>query len=101
MAFDIIIEPFAETDVKEITDWYELQKSGLGINFTREFIRNTTLLSATPFLFRKKHQDIRAMPMQTFPYGIYYFVNSGNVYIIAIIHHKRNPKIWKQRKNKS
>ncbi|NJO90469.1 MAG: hypothetical protein HC831_17065 [Chloroflexia bacterium] len=33
-----------------------------------------------------------------FPYGIFFTVEGDTIYVLAIVHTSRSPKVWKKRK---
>ena len=47
-----------------------------------------------PRIWRKVDEDIRLYLLMRFPYGIYYLIEDGHVYIVAVAHMRRNPGYW-------
>jgi plasmid stabilization system protein ParE len=43
------------------------------------------------------HRDIRRAKVKKFPYNVYYRVRPDRVEVIAVLHGRRDPSIWKNR----
>jgi len=98
MALNIVIKPLAELDLENAVEWYEAEKENLGEEFLFEFRDALRIVAQTPLGFRKRFRKIRAFSMKRFSYNVYYIWENETISVLAVIHHKRNPKIWKSRK---
>jgi toxin ParE1/3/4 len=98
MALKIIIKPSAEEDLDVVVKWYHLENEKLAAAFLFEFKDAVSVVSLAPLGFQKRHKNIRAFSLKKFPYNIYYIVDNNTMFIIAILHQKRNPKLWRKRK---
>ena len=99
MSFEIFIEPEVFTDIQENIDWYNKQKAGLGFEFYNVVLKSFKILKLNPF-YRIRYENVRCLPIKTFPFMIHFTVNEVEKLIIirAILSTSRNPKIWKERK---
>ena len=95
MTYKVIIKPSAEADLKEIYQWYNSKKDGLGERFIDELENKIHVLEANPESFQKRYKAIRFLLVKKFPYCIHYTVEGENVFVHAILSTSRNPKIWK------
>ncbi len=93
----LIVKPFAEIDVSEATLWYNEKFDGLGGEFLLSIDAKINAIQRSPKQFPTKHKNIRRALTDRFPYGIFYIIENEVIYILAIIHTRRNPKIWKKR----
>ncbi len=98
MALNIVIKPLAELDLEEAVEWHEEQKEKLGEEFLFEFRDAIRIVARSPFGFRKRLKSIRAFALKKFHYNVYYIITPETLFVIAVVHQKRNPKIWKKRK---
>jgi toxin ParE1/3/4 len=97
------IRPFAEYDMAESMNWYELQRPGLEIEFLNEvekafdFIRENPF--ANPVRYKRKGVSIRFAILHRFPYNIVYFIDDrkDRIVIEAVWHTSRSPKKWRSR----
>jgi plasmid stabilization system protein ParE len=42
--------------------------------------------------------DIRKAPLRRFPYVVYYAVLEGGVSVLAVMHGRRHPRRWQERR---
>ena len=98
MALNIVIKPLAELDLEEAIQWHEEQKEKLGEEFLFEFRDALRAVVLSPLGFSKRINNVRAFGLKRFHYNVYYIVTDTTLFVIAVIHQKRNPKIWKKRK---
>ena len=101
MALKIIIRPLAEEDLDDAICWYNKKKEILGEEFLLEFVETLKIVSLHPLVFRKRYKQARAFGLKRFPYKIYYLVDDYALHVLAVIHQKRNPKVWKRRIRRS
>lgn len=98
MVSKILVRPLAELDLDLAVQWYALENDKLGYQFLHEFRAALLSVSKTPLGFRKRLKSVRAFALKRFPYNIYYLFEQDTLIVIAILHQKRNPKLWKKRK---
>lgn len=95
----IKIEPEALTDIREITNWYNQQQTGLGGRFQEAAIRQVDSLGKNPEIHAIRYQEIRCVMIRKFPYMIHFYLNNENhtVEVLAIISTSRDPKMWREK----
>ncbi|MCK5907864.1 MAG: type II toxin-antitoxin system RelE/ParE family toxin [Flavobacteriales bacterium] len=93
----LIIKPFAEMDANEAALWYNDKFDGLGGEFLLSLDAKINAIQRNPKQFPLKHKNTRRALTDRFPYGIFYIIESETIYILAIIHTRRSPVIWKKR----
>jgi len=93
----LIIKPLAEIDAKEAMLWYNDKLEGLGREFLLSLDAKINAIQRNPKQFPIKYKNIRRALIDRFPYGIFYIIENETIYILAIIHTKRNPTTWKKR----
>jgi Plasmid stabilization system protein len=98
MIYKYIISPFAELDLDSIHEWYALHEQDLFIKFDKEFSACLKQIVENPLQFPVIYNKIRRALLKRFPYSIFFSIKGETVFILSVIHHKRNPKVWKQRK---
>lgn len=94
----VLIRSAATADLQDAFDWYEKQQTGLGVEF-REAVREKLRdIAANPMLYQAAHRDTRRALLDRFPYGLYYRVYPGIAIVVACMHGRRSPRIWKTRR---
>jgi len=92
-------KPKARREEKEIYDYYEVRKEGLGEEFLNEQERVETILTKYPKIYQIVHKNIRQAALKRFEYKISFVVNETQkqIIIIAVTHNKRHERNWKAR----
>lgn len=98
MDLKVIVKPLAEIDLEEAVRWYALENDELAETFLFEFRDAVQAVSRSPLGFQKRYLSIRAFAMKRFPYNIYYMIDKETMFILAVLHYKKNPKLWRKRR---
>lgn len=97
--YDLQLSNEAIADYESVVDWYEEQKSGLGLDFSVRLAETFESIEAHPTAQRYLYDNRRFAFVKKFPCIVYFLVDETNLQIIvfAILHEKRDPQIWKKR----
>jgi hypothetical protein len=95
MSYNLLISPIAKAEIIDSTKWYNKQKKGLGLEFISEIDKSLKIIKNKPTLFSKIYKEYRMVLTDTFPFEIFYSVESNNIIIHHVFHASRNPEIWK------
>jgi toxin ParE2 len=87
----------ADVEVTDAAEYYERQHAGLGTEFIEELKRTEGRIVEHPNAWARNSQVTRSCLMKRFPYSVIYRVASEEVLIVAIHHHKRDPRRWEGR----
>lgn len=92
--FPVNFARLAETDADEAARWYDDKAPGLGIRFIEDLHQAIRSIQKNPLLFRfhKKGNKIRKKSLKIFPYKVFFLFFNKEIFVIAIIHHKRSAK---------
>ena len=74
--YSLIINPFAEKDIKDSKTWYNLQKESLGKELQQEIKETVLRIKENPLQFPKIRTQIRKAFVNKFPYTILYTINN-------------------------
>jgi len=87
--------------ISKSIDWYESQKSNLGIELAANLYYELQVILQFPKSSRKINNELRRKVMKKFPFNIYCFYYEENflIEVISVLHGNRNPNIWKERIN--
>jgi len=97
MSYRLKIKPDAENDLEESANWYNTQRSNLGVEFLDEVEEAVERIARNPFLFQQRYRKVRVAFCRRFPVGIYFTIEKEEVVVHAVLHTSRNPMIWKRR----
>jgi plasmid stabilization system protein ParE len=93
----VLIRPAAAADIEEAFDWYEGQRSGLGLEFRAELEAAIGRLATNPQLYQVIHRETRRALLRRFPYGVFYRVYPQAIIVVAVMHGRRTPTRWQSR----
>lgn len=93
----VVIRPEAESDISDAYRWYEAQRKGLGEDFLLCIEEALSRVSRNPAIYSVVHKEVRRVLMHRFPFGLFFIDGEENISILAVLHARRSPKIWKGR----
>ncbi|MEM9833878.1 MAG: type II toxin-antitoxin system RelE/ParE family toxin [Bacteroidota bacterium] len=99
MAYQIKVTQLAEDELDEAMEWYEEEKSGLGVAFLNHFFNRVAYLTESPYLYQEVYKTYRRVLMKKYPYAIYYQIDEQKqeVVVLAIWHTSKNLERLKNR----
>jgi hypothetical protein len=97
---NIRYHPEASKEIDEAFEWYESQRSGLGLKFINEAETTIHRILNFPKLHPLVFKNLRRGILPIFPYGVIYSIDGGSIEVYAIAHLHRMPFYWKKRLNK-
>ena len=97
MSRRFVVRDRAQDDVDRAREWYDEQQAGLGDQFFDDVVATFRAIEAMPLRFREVQADVRRASLSRFPYAVYFFVDANIVAILTVVHHRQNPKIWRDR----
>lgn len=92
-----VIHDEAKRELREAAQYYADISPELGARFYHEMERLIREVCDRPLLFRQFDPPARRHFTSLFPYGVIYLVLSDHIWIVAIMHLRREPTYWKQR----
>jgi toxin ParE1/3/4 len=94
----LLLEPEAEAEFLEAGRWYAARNPAIADAFRSSVQRTLEAVERAPRQFPIALRDIRKALVQRFPYVVYYVVLSDVISVIAIIHGRRDPRRWEERR---
>lgn len=98
MAFKVTYLPGFYSDLDEALEWYNKESAKSAEKLLVEIETTLQFLINKPLLFQKLNSKVRKINLPVFPYKIIYQLSEEELLVIALAHHKRHPRYWKQRK---
>ncbi len=90
-------DPDAQAEYLEAIQYYEQQFSGLGAQFIADVEQSIGRMLAFPETWGRLTFNTRRTILEVFPYGIIYYFDGTEIYILAVMHLKRKPGYWMKR----
>ncbi len=89
--------PEVADDLAAAWDWYEGQKPGLGDALLDAVERCVEGVTTNPKVFAVVHREVRRALVGRFPFAVFFVVRPGEVTVIAVLHVRRDPGVWRSR----
>jgi toxin ParE1/3/4 len=98
MSYQVIFTRKADLDILKTIHWYDDQQIGLGNKFRDRMFEKIDMIAKNPLIYRIRHGTIRSALLNGFPHVIYYKISDDKIIVSAVLHAKRNPNLWVERK---
>ena len=90
----MIFHPKALDEFNAAATYYEEQSAGLGLRFVDAIESGFRQIERSPITWRCIRGDIRRFLVKTFAFGIVYAPLESEIFILAVMHLKREPDYW-------
>ena len=87
----------AAADLEEASLWYEAQRPGLGREFLDAAEDALRRVISTPKGYAVVYRDRRRVLLGRFPYSLVYRLIDEEVVVVAVVHAKQSPRVWRTR----
>lgn len=94
----LLLEPEAEAEFVEAQRWYAERSPLIAEAFRSAVARTLEVVESAPQRFPIAVLDIRKALVRRFPYVVYYVELPQVITVIAIIHARRDPRVWQERR---
>ena len=93
----LLLRPAAAADLEQAWLWYEKQRAGLGDEFLEEAEAAIRRVLATPLAYAVAYKDRRRALLRRFPYSVVYRILEDQIVVLAVVHAKQRPRVWRRR----
>ena len=90
----VSFNPWAERELNDAAQYYELESPGLGAAFLSEVERACTAITEYPEAAPVVLGSIRRRLLRRFPYALLYRLRPDVVRVLAVMNLKRRPTYW-------
>ena len=87
----------AHQDVDEAMGYYCKINRQLAADFHTAVDAAAQAIQSRPMACPRASTELRRYMMSHFPYGIFYQVRPMDIVVVAVIHAKRDPRVWRAR----
>lgn len=93
----VIFRREARRDVLDAHRWYREQSSQLGRRFRDELDATILRIRQNPVGYQVLLRELRRALLRRFPYAVFFKNHDEAVIVVAVLHMRRDPAIWKSR----
>lgn len=97
MMLPLRVSPSAAHDVSSAAEWYDSERAGLGRRFLAEVKRVSKRVQHAPGQLPLVDDGVRRALLRTFPYAMFFSVESDAIVVPAVLHLRRDPEEWRRR----
>jgi len=99
MKYSVKIAPEAGIEIDEAINYYNKINTTLSSELFKIIFDNIDFIKNKPYSFSIKYNNIRSLPLEKFPFVIYYFIDEAieTVIIISVFNTHRDPENWQKR----
>jgi len=94
VTFQTKLEVPAVREIKNVYEWYEARRTGLGAEFLRAITAATQTLQRNPLQFQVTKAPFRWLKLRKYPYGLHYYIEGDTVLVVACRHFRQSPERW-------
>ena|ERR671922_190828 len=94
----LLLAPEAQADLAEAFAWYEAQREGLGSEFLAEVALVLERIEQMPAAHAIIRGQTRRALVHRFPYGVFYVLDPDAIAVTAVMHGRRDPRRWQERR---
>jgi plasmid stabilization system protein ParE len=93
----IVLHPAAEAEMRAAADYYQDCQPGLGNRFLDEVLMAGRRVTDNPAAWPVVSGNIRRCLLTRFPFGLLYRMEAKRIYVLAVMHLRREPGYWQHR----
>jgi len=93
-----IFHHLAEIELNDAAEYYEKERSGLGVAFLGEVERAIEYVLQYPEGSPLVAETVRRKLIRRFPYSLLYSIHTDCIRILTMMNQKRRPFYWRGRK---
>jgi len=87
----------ADADISDAYTWHQKQKPGLGEEFIAALGHAVDLVCENPLAYPVIDQLAHRCVLRRFPYCLYFVIQGDVIRVVACMHGKRDPIVWRRR----
>ena len=93
----VVLAQVAEDEMHAASHYYEDCQIGLGNRFLDEVLLTGQRIAENPEAWPIISGRIRRCLMNRFPFGMLFRVEAERIYVLAVMHLRREPNYWQKR----
>ena len=93
----IVLHPAAEAEMLAAAGYYQDCQPGLGARFLDEVSRAGGRITQNPAAWPVISGSIRRCLLNRFPFGLLFRIEDKRIYLLAVMHLRREPNYWQNR----
>lgn len=93
----ILVRPAAAADIEDAHRWYRDRGGDLGDRFLEAVREAGSWIRENPEAYPVFYREARRVRLRKFPYSLLYRSYPDVVVVVACLHGRRDPRVWRTR----
>jgi plasmid stabilization system protein ParE len=98
MSLPTRFHPLADSEYGAAIRWYRERDPKLAADFESAVDEAMTRTRAAPLRCPVVRHETRRVLVRRFPYAVFYVPKPNEIRVLAVFHHRRDPKQWHMRR---
>ena len=95
MSYKLVLTKRVHEQLVNTLDWYAEHAKGHEIKLLKSFDNALSFIEKNPLKCQVRYDDIRIYFMDTYQFGIHYFLDKQTIYILGLFHQHQSDDSWK------
>lgn len=91
MAYEIALSPKAIIEIEEALNFYLKISHSVALNFEENLNKTFETIKINPN-FQIRYKKVRAVPLNSFPYLVFFSIENEIIHIRSVFHTSQNPR---------
>ena len=96
-AVKVILHDEADAEFQSAVATYQGESHELAVRFYRGFFATLNRIGSHPKAWPRLRGSVRKCLVQGFPYKLLYLIEPDRIFVVALMHAKRQPGYWERR----
>lgn len=96
MTLRLVYRPKALEEVAQAAEWYEERRIGLSAEFLRALDAAVASVQNNPLHYPTIRSGMRRVLLRRFPYHLIFSVPDHEIVIVACVHWRQSPRLWRR-----
>jgi plasmid stabilization system protein ParE len=94
----VVFRRAAQAEYTNAARWYEGRAPGVGYRFVARVEEALSLITEAPQRPAPIFANVRRARTRDFPFFVYYLIENSRIVVLAVLHTRRDPAIWRHRR---
>ncbi len=92
-----ILHEAADEEFQSAIEIYQAESQELAVRFYREVLATLVRIKSHPKAWPRLRGTVRKCLVPGFPYKLLYVIEAERIFVVAVMHAKRQPGYWAER----
>lgn len=92
-----ILHEAADEEFQSAIEIYQAESQELAVRFYREVLATLVRIESHPKAWPRLRGTVRKCLVPGFPYKLLYVIEAERIFVVAVMHAKRQPGYWAER----